>query len=92
MQPFHSKEDQESIRASETLVSHSTLKFPLNDLKEKSKDELYGWTERQFPGTEEHNAAMVELERRKKRDNRIRVAVGISIVTLMLFVAWVKGW
>ena len=91
MPPFHSKEDQESIRASEALVSHST-KSQLNDLKGKSTDELYGWTERQFPGTEEPNAAMVELERRKKRDNRIRVAVAISVVTLMLLVAWVKGW
>ena len=60
-------------------------------MKDKSKDELYGWTEREFPGTEQHTAAMVELERRKKRDNRIRVVVGISVVVLLLLVAWIRG-
>jgi hypothetical protein len=63
----------------------------LKNLKGKTKDELYGWTEREFPGTEQHMAAMRELERRKKRDNRIRLLVGISIAVLLLLVAWIRS-
>jgi hypothetical protein len=48
------------------------MKFDLSrltDIKNKTKDELYGWTEREHPGTHQHTAAMRELARRKKRDN-----------------------
>ena len=42
----------------------------LTDIKTKTNDELYGWTEREHPGTPQHTNAMHELARRKKRDNK----------------------
>jgi hypothetical protein len=63
----------------------------LKNLKDKSKDELYGWIERQSPGTRQYTAAMAELARRKQRDDRIRLIVGILIVLLLLFAAWMKS-
>lgn len=63
----------------------------LKHLKDKSKDELYGWLERPSPGTRQYTAAMAELARRKQRDDRIRLIVGISIVVLLLLAAWMKS-
>jgi hypothetical protein len=34
---------------------------------------------------------MAELARRKQRDDRIRLIVGISIVVLLLLAAWMKS-
>jgi hypothetical protein len=64
----------------------------LKNLKDKSKDELYGWTEREHPGTPQYTEAMRELARRKKRDDRIRLAVGVTILLLLLVAAWIRGW
>ena len=61
-------------------------------MKDKSKDELYGWTEREFPGTKQYTAAMLELDRRKKRDNRIRLLVGLSIALLVALALWIRNW
>lgn len=62
----------------------------LKNLHEESKDELYGWTEREDPGTRQHTAAMTELARRKKRDDQIRVVLGILIAALLLVAAWIS--
>jgi hypothetical protein len=62
----------------------------LKNLNKKSKDELYGWTERENPGTKQHTAAMTELARRKKRDDQIRLIIGISIAALLLVAAWIS--
>jgi hypothetical protein len=59
----------------------------LENIKDKTKDELYGWTEREHPGTPQYSAAMRELSRRKKRDDRVRVAVGVTILVLLLVAA-----
>jgi hypothetical protein len=60
------------------------------DIKTKTKDELYSWTEREHPGTPQHTAAMRELSRRKKRDNTIRVILGVCIVMVLLAIAWAR--
>ena len=60
----------------------------LINIKIKTKDELYGWTEREHPGTPQHTAAMRELKRRDKRDNTIRIVLGASILVLLLVMAW----
>jgi hypothetical protein len=60
------------------------------DLKTKTKDELYGWTEREYPGTPQHTAAMRELVLGKKRDNTIRVILGICIVMVLFAIAWAR--
>jgi hypothetical protein len=62
----------------------------LKNLNNKSKDELYGWTERENPGTRQYTAAMTELARRKKRDNQIRLVIGFSIAALLLVAAWIS--
>jgi hypothetical protein len=64
----------------------------LKNLEKRTKDELYGWTEREFPGTKQYTAALIELERRKKRDNWVRVVVGITIAGLLILLAWIRGW
>jgi hypothetical protein len=60
----------------------------LTDIKTKTKDELYGWTEREHPGTPQHTAAVRELRRREKRDNKIRVILGACILVVLLVMAW----
>jgi hypothetical protein len=60
----------------------------LTDITTKTKDELYGWTEREHPGTPQHTAAMRELARRTKRDNTIRVLLGACILLLLVVMAW----
>ena len=60
------------------------------DIKTKTKDELYGWTEREHPGTPQHTAAMRELARRKKRDNTIRIILGLCILVLLLIIVWAR--
>jgi hypothetical protein len=62
----------------------------LTDIKTKTKDELYGWTEREHPGTPQYSAAMRELARRGKRDNKIRVILLVCILGLLLVIAWAR--
>ncbi len=62
----------------------------LTDIKARTKDELYGWTEREHPGTPQHTAAMRELRRRVKRDNTIRVILGACILVLLLVIIWAR--
>lgn len=60
----------------------------LINIKIKTKDELYGWTEREHHGTPQHRAATHELRRREKRDNTIRIILGACILVLLLVTAW----
>lgn len=67
------------------------MKFDLSrliNIKTKTKDELYDWTEREHPGTPQHRAATHELRRREKRDNTIRIILGACIIVSLLVTAW----